>query len=203
MIYGIIPSSLVDYPNELSFVIFFGGCNFKCGYCHNKSIVFKTSDEIRQDKVLLMLEKRKNFIKSVVITGGEPTIYNNKLIEFIKKVKNIGLNVKLDTNGTNPNVLKKLIDDNLIDFIAMDIKNIFSKYNLTCGVDVDVSKIKKSIEIIEDSDIPHLFRSTINKKMHTDSDIIEMNTYIKSDLLLQDYKYSKEQIIDIDYSKED
>ena len=200
MIYGIIPNSLVDYPNDLSFVIFFGGCNFRCGYCHNKSIVFKTSDEIFENEVLSMLDDRKKFIKSVVITGGEPTIYNNKLIEFIKKIKDLGFKVKLDTNGTNPKVLKELIDNKLLDFIAMDIKNVFSKYNSTCGVKVDINKIKESIKLIENSNVSHLFRSTINKKMHTSDDIIEMNTYIKSELLIQDYKYSKEQLIDIDYS---
>lgn len=203
MIYGLQKITFIDYPNEVSFMIFLGGCNFKCPYCHNKSIVFKTSDMIKESDVIKMLKERFNFIKHVVITGGEPTIYGNELIELFKKIKNIGYDIKLDTNGTNPDVIKKLLDLKLVSYFAMDIKNAFSKYNETTGVNVNINNIKESIKLIEDSGIPYIFRSTINKTMHNKKDINEIKTYVKdkSKLIFQDYKYSKEQIVDKDFGK--
>ncbi len=201
MIYGLQKLSLIDYPNEMSFVIFLGGCNFKCPYCHNKSIVFKTTKIESEENVLSMLKERVNFIKHVVITGGEPTIYGQRLIDLIKKIKSIGYKIKLDTNGTNPDLLREIIKLNLIDYFAMDIKNSFGKYNETCGVEVDTNKIMDSIRIIESSNIPYVFRITLNKTMHTEEDINKVKSYIKDkdNLKLQEYKYSKEQIIDKDF----
>lgn len=203
MIYGLQKMSLIDYPDEISFVIFLGGCNFKCPYCHNKSIVFKTSKLEKETEVLNMLKERINFIKHVVITGGEPTIHGDKLIKLIKKIKEIGYNIKLDTNGTNPELIKTLIDMNLIDYFAMDIKNTFEKYNNTTGVDVNINNIKKSIRLIENSNIPYIFRTTVNKTMHNEKDIKTIKTYVKdaNKLIIQEYKYSKEQIVNKDFGK--
>ena len=201
MIFGLTKTSFVDYPGEVSFVIFLGGCNMRCPYCHNKTIVNKENSIYEIDTVLEMLKERKNFLKAVVITGGEPTIYGEKLIELITKIKKLGFKVKIDTNGSFPNVIQKLILNNLVDYIAMDIKNTFSKYETTTNTKVNIEKIKESIKIIESSGIDYEFRTTINKNMHTKSDIKEIFSYIKDPqkLKLQAYRYSKEQLEDIEY----
>lgn len=201
MISGIQKLSLVDYPDEPAFVIFLGGCNFRCPFCYNRSIVEKTTSAYDTDDVLNMIETRSKIINAVVITGGEPTLYGDSLISLILKIKELGFKVKLDTNGTNPTLLKRIIVENLIDFVAMDIKNIFSKYNETTGVNVSINNIKESIEVIEMSDIPYQFRTTINKTMHTINDINEIKSYLKdvSKYKIQTYTYNKEQIKDIDF----
>lgn len=201
MISGIIKSSYVDYPGEIAFVIFLGGCNLGCPYCHNKTIVLRQSNIYPIDSVLDMLKERQGFISAVVISGGEPTIWNNKLKELIIKIKELGFLIKLDTNGTNPEVVKNLLEDDLLDYIAMDIKNSFAKYNSTSGADVDITKIKESIKLIEESGVDYQFRSTLNKTMHTKEDVSLMKSYIKDStkLKFQDYKYSSEQLVDKDY----
>jgi pyruvate formate lyase activating enzyme len=202
MIYGINPSSLIDYPGEICFVIFLGGCNFKCPFCHNKDIVKRHSDIYDRETVFKMLRERKDFINAVTITGGEPTIHGEKLIELIKEIKELGFKVKLDTNGTKPEILKKLIDKKLIDYIAMDIKNTFDKYDETTGINVDIDKIKESIILIEKSNIGYEFRTTVNKEMHTETAIFEIISYIKdnSKLFLQPYRYSTNQLKDVHYT---
>ena len=122
---GFLKNSFVDYPKEIAAVVFTLGCNFNCWYCHNRGIIDKEKYNkplIDESEVLDFLQSRKGFIDGLVISGGEPTLYGEELKEFIKKVKNLGLKVKLDTNGTNPNFVKNLIDEKLIDFVAMDVK---------------------------------------------------------------------------------
>ncbi len=203
MIYGINPNSLIDYPGELSFVVFTGGCNFNCPYCHNKDIVNKNTSTYSNDEILSMLDDRKKLIDSVTITGGEPTIYGYKLIDFIKKIKDLGYKVKLDTNGSNPALIKKIIDNNLIDFIAMDIKNTFTKYYNTIDKSIALDNIKNSIKIIQNSNINYEFRTTVNKTMHSKEDILEIMSYIKdkSKFKLQPYKNTKQQIKDFHFSE--
>ncbi|HHX16389.1 MAG TPA: anaerobic ribonucleoside-triphosphate reductase activating protein [Mollicutes bacterium] len=203
MIAGINPISYNDFPKEISYVIFLGGCNFRCPFCHNSSIVDKRGDEIKFSSVVDSLIERKNFIKAVVITGGEPTIYGDRLISMIKTIKGLGFKIKLDTNGTNPSVLEKILDEGIIDYIAMDIKNTFDKYAETIGCEVDLKRIKQSIKIIEDSNIEYEFRTTINKKNHTTPDIEEIITYIKdkNKYFIQNYQYSKEQICKKDFGR--
>lgn len=201
MIAGINPSSYNDYPKEVSYVIFLGGCNFRCSYCHNSSIVDKKNDVINLSYVIDSLIERKNFIKAVVITGGEPTIYGDELISLIETIKGLGFKVKLDTNGTNPSLLKKIFDKGIIDYIAMDIKNTFSKYQVTVGKAVDLEKIKESIKLIENSNVLYEFRTTINKENHTLEDIEEIASYIsdKKRYFIQNYQYNKEQICKRDF----
>ncbi len=200
---GINPNSFNDYPKEISYVIFLGGCNFRCPYCHNSSVVNKTTENIDVESTLEDLVKRKKLINAVVITGGEPTIYGNELIELMDKIKNLGFKIKLDTNGTNPKLLKKIISLNLIDYIAMDIKNTFKKYKETVISKVNIDDIKESIKLIEKSNVDYEFRCTVNKTQHTKEDIEELVTYIsKPDkLFLQNYQYSKEQIVNKDFGK--
>ena len=129
MIYGIQKLSLIDYPSFPCFVIFLGGCNFRCPFCHNESIVNKKENIYETEEVIKEIQKRTSFINAVVITGGEPTIYGSKLIELMEKIQKLHLKIKLDTNGTNPILLKKIIDLKLVDYIAMDIKNTWEKYS--------------------------------------------------------------------------
>src|SRR3989344_5028215 len=119
---GIQKTTLIDYPGKIACIIFLGGCNFKCGYCYNSDVVFNKTSSISEEEVFSFLETRKKYIDGVCITGGEPTIHK-ELFGFIKKIKALGYKVKLDTNGTNPNTVELLINNNLIDYIAMDIKS--------------------------------------------------------------------------------
>ena len=127
MIGGYLSLSMLDYPNHPSFVIFLNGCNLKCPYCHNNNIVSKQK-VIKKEEIFELLKSRKKLINHVVITGGEATIYGDKLIELIKEIKDLGFFIKLDSNGLKPDILDKVISNNLVDFIAMDIKNTFKKY---------------------------------------------------------------------------
>jgi pyruvate formate lyase activating enzyme len=201
MIAGINSCSYNDYPGEMSYVIFLGGCNFRCPYCHNATIVNCQTLTIDENEVIENLLQRKNFLKAVVITGGEPTLYGEELIRLIKRIKDLGYKVKLDSNGTNPDLLSKIISLKLVDYFAIDIKNIYTKYDLTTGVKVNIEDIKKAIKLIEDSGIDYEFRTTINQTQHTLEDIKEIKTYFKNQnkFILQNYKYSKEQLVNQDY----
>lgn len=201
MIAGINPCSCNDYPGEMSYVIFLGGCNFRCPFCHNATIVNCQTLKIDENEVVENLLQRKNFLKAVVITGGEPTLYGEELIKLIKRIKDLGYKVKLDSNGTNPELLSEIISLKLVDYFAIDIKNNFSKYDLTTGVKVNIEAIKKTIKLIENSGVDYEFRTTINQTQHTLEDIKEIETYFKNKnkYVLQNYKYSKEQLINQDY----
>lgn len=184
--------SLLDYKDELSAVIFTRGCNFNCPYCHNSGLIEGLESElIDENEVLQYLEKRKNHLTGVVITGGEPTIQKD-IQTFISKIKNIGLKIKLDTNGYNPEVLKKLIDNHLIDYVAMDLKSSIEKYDKVVGKKYDFDNIIKSIEIIENSNVEYEFRMTIYKPDIEFEDIKNACNLIKdkSVLYLQNFKMS-------------
>lgn len=171
LISGFDKVTLLNYPGLVACTIFTKGCNLKCPFCHNSSLISGNNDTyIDEDEIFKYLNKRKNIIEGVCISGGEPLLQKD-IKEFIKKIKSLGLKVKLDTNGTNPDLILSLINDNLLDYIAMDIKNIKSKYELTSGAKVKIDNILKSINIIENSGIDYEFRTTIIKEFHTLSDI--------------------------------
>lgn len=176
---GLQKFSFIDYPNKTSAIIFTQGCNFRCEYCHNPELVYYNMYQIPvpEEQVIAFLESRKNQLDAVVITGGEPTLQPN-LIDFIKKVKDMGFLVKLDTNGSNPQVLEQIINQKLVDFIAMDIKAPFDKYNLVCCVPVDIDDIKLSIKLIKNSGIKFLFRTTYDKSKLFDKDIQTMTNFL-------------------------
>lgn len=174
-VYGLEKLSLVDYSNYACAVIFTGGCNFRCPFCHNSGLVDKEVNPISNLEVLEFLEKRRKLLDAVCISGGEPTLQSD-LIDFIKKVKNLGYKVKLDTNGTNPTMLKEIINNNLVDYIAMDIKNSFDKYPLTTGLNcIDLNNIKLSIDLIKESQIDYEFRTTLVKEFHEEKDIMKIS----------------------------
>ena len=169
-----------DFPGNLACIIFTSGCNFNCDYCYNRDLVESKAPEIDQDEIFSYLEERKNMLDGVVISGGEPTIWDD-LIPFIKKIREYGFKVKLDTNGYRPEVLKEIIDKKLVDYIAMDIKAIFNEYFKVIKKDIDTDKLLESIELIKKSNINHEFRTTIIKGMHTIEDLDKMVKLVDGD----------------------
>lgn len=193
-IHGFNKSTLLDYPEHLAATIFLGGCNLRCPFCHNGSLVLRpyTQPVIYEEDVLAYLNKRKNILEGVCITGGEPTLYPDLPI-FISKIKDTGLKVKLDTNGTNPGLVRQLIEDKLIDYIAMDIKNSKDKYGLTSGVnDLPVESIDESISLLLSGKVDYEFRTTLTNELHTKEDIVSIGNWIKGAkaYYLQSYKDS-------------
>lgn len=156
---GFVKNSFVDYPGCISAVIFTFGCPLSCYYCHNKHLL-DTKQFLNQDDIFQYLSKRKNLLDAVVISGGEPTIQPD-LEQFISKIKDMNLLVKLDTCGVNPDVVKNLIQKRLVDYVAMDIKGPLEKYDTICNTKVDKNKIKDTIQIIKQSDIEYEFRTTL------------------------------------------
>jgi pyruvate formate lyase activating enzyme len=160
---GVQRLSLLDYPGKLSCIVFLPGCNLRCPFCHNAEIVTQNHSEIEESSVLEFIESRKTVLDGVCITGGEPTLQKD-LPEFISKVKDIGISVKLDTNGTAPETLQYIIDNRLVDYIAMDIKTSLEKYPIAVGVEsFTTDKIKRSIDMIMRSEIDYEFRTTVSR----------------------------------------
>ena len=169
---GIEKISLVDYKDYLTCVVFTPGCNFRCPFCQNSSLVIsKGSAEIDEDEVLAYLEKKKKLLDAFGITGGEPTMH--KGIEHVyERVKELGLKTKLDTNGTNPELVGRLIDRKLVDYVAMDIKNSFDDYLPIIGLkNFDLSPIKETAALLLENKTEYEFRTTLVKEYHTEENI--------------------------------
>lgn len=169
---AIQPFTLIDFPNHTACTVFTLGCNFRCHYCYNSEFVLPEKiknilpDCIPEKNFFAFLKNRNNLLEGVCITGGEPTIHND-LPKFLKKIKSKGLLVKLDTNGSNPDMLQKIIDQNLVDYIAMDIKTHPDEYEKIIGVSGFSEKIKQSKKILEQSKIQYEFRTVIIPNFHT------------------------------------
>jgi len=197
---GFIQNSMLDWEGKISSIVFFPNCNMKCFYCHAATLVCNPDrlENISVDDILKSLKERKKWIDGVVLLGGEPTLYNN-LSEFIKKIKDIGLKVKLDTNGTNPEMVKKLIDEKLIDCVSMDIKAPLDKkkYDKISLVDTPLEKIKKTINILINSNIDYEFRTTISKQWLSCEDIFEIAKSIKGakKYIIQKFRYVDGEIL--------
>ncbi len=163
--------TVLDYPGHVACIIFTKGCNFRCPFCHNALLVENDDEQIyNEDEIIAFLEKRKKVLDGVCITGGEPLLHK-ELKAFLKKVKAMGYDVKLDTNGSFPERLRELVEAGLVDYVAMDIKNTFEKYSQTAGADVDTDKIKESIEFLLKGTVNYEFRTTVTDELHTASDI--------------------------------
>lgn len=166
--------TLLDFPEHTACTIFTSGCNMRCPFCHNTPLVTgEAQEEFSEEEILSYLRKRQGILDGVAITGGEPLLHKD-IADFIRKIKDAGYQVKLDTNGSRSGVLKALLDEGLVDFVAMDIKNTPVKYALTSGSDVPYDEIAASIELIKQSGIPHEFRTTVVKEHHTEEDIISI-----------------------------
>lgn len=177
---GVQKTSLLDYPDKISAIVFTQGCNFRCGYCHNPDLlqVDSKKDIYSTDVFFDFLQKRQGKLDGVVITGGESTLQKD-LIPFIEKVKSMGFLVKLDTNGYRPDVLENVIADKLVDYIAMDIKAPLDKYSEITNIQADTGKILKSIELVMNSGIDYEFRTTVMKKQLTYDDFDKIGQMIK------------------------
>ncbi len=176
---GFIETSFIDWKGHLSSVLFTGGCNFRCPFCHNSDLVLRYDemDDVPLDFIISRLKRFKKWVDHIVITGGEPTIHKG-LEDLIGIFKKQGMFVKLDTNGSNPHMLKRLVSHNMIDYIAMDIKGPIEGYNRWCGTEVDTEKIKESIRFIMDGRIDYEFRMTVVPFLHKEKDVYEVARYI-------------------------
>lgn len=186
---GLDKMSLLDYEDKISAVLFYKACNFRCPFCHNGLTVLEAEDELLFDAIYDYLKSRKGLLDAVVFTGGEPTLEPH-LKEHIQKVKELGFLIKLDTNGTNPEVVKDLLDSNLLDYIAMDIKNSEEKYPLTSGVkNVDMNKIKDTIHLLMNSGVLYEFRTTLVNEFHNIDDMDALGSLINGAPILYLQKF--------------
>jgi pyruvate formate lyase activating enzyme len=169
---GMQACSLSDYPGRVATVVFTQGCNFRCPFCHNGSLLSLTPSTPAIDEIdlLLRLQARRTLIDAVVVSGGEPTLHND-LPEFLEKLHALDLAVKLDTNGSQPDMLKAIVRSGLIDFIAMDVKAPFAAYDMLAGVHVPLEVIKDSIKFIAASGLEHMFRTTFIAEQLTLDDV--------------------------------
>jgi pyruvate formate lyase activating enzyme len=176
---GLQRVSLIDYPGLISAVVFLQGCNFKCSYCHNPELVDPGLFQpcLRENDIFEFLETRKGKLDAVSITGGEPTL-QDKLPAFIKQIRKMGFAIKMDTNGSQPKVIKNLLAENLLDFIAMDIKAPLEKYKDIVKAAVKPDAIKESINLILKAKITHEFRTTIVKSQLGENDILQIGKLI-------------------------
>lgn len=173
LISGVQPFTLLDYPGAAAAIIFTAGCNFRCGYCHNPEFVLpemlaKVKDSfIPEAAIFNFLETRRGLLEGVVVSGGEPTMHYD-LVPFLKKIKALGFKVKLDTNGNRPAVVRQALDENLLDYIAMDYKTSVSAYGALVGPLAVAENITESVALIKNSGIEYEFRSTLIKDLHSD-----------------------------------
>ncbi|MBP3446622.1 MAG: anaerobic ribonucleoside-triphosphate reductase activating protein [Clostridia bacterium] len=177
---GFQKMTMLDYPGKVACTVFTGGCNFRCPFCHNALLVTEIDEDNlwEESEIIEYLYKRKGIIDGVCITGGEPLMQKD-IAEFIGKVRETGLPVKLDTNGSYPDKLKALVADGLVDYVAMDIKNSKAKYPLTVGIPgYDISKIEESVEFLLSDAVDYEFRTTVVKELHTADDIAEIADWI-------------------------
>jgi len=169
---GLQKLSLIDYPGQIAAVVFTQGCNFRCPFCHNRDLVLPDCyrDQIPVSDVLQFLDERWGKLQAVVISGGEPTLQKG-LLPFMEKVKRLGYAIKLDTNGSRPRVLERIIKKRLVDFIAMDVKGPPDRYDILAGVPIKIEDIRESIRLIVDSGVEHLFRTTVVKPYLSGDDL--------------------------------
>lgn len=196
--------TLIDYPGKIAATVFTVGCSFRCPFCHNPELVlsskYKVSGINTEKDFFKFLKTRKGKLEGVCVTGGEPTI-QPKIINFIKKIKSAGYAVKLDTNGTRPDVLKKIIDQKLADYIAMDIKNQPNRYDATTGTKGDIERINLSVKLIMNSAVPYEFRTTVVPGIHTPKDFIKIAGWIGGAREYWLQKYEETKILDPNLKK--
>ncbi|MCG8341235.1 MAG: anaerobic ribonucleoside-triphosphate reductase activating protein [Chlorobiales bacterium] len=190
---GFLPQSLNDYPGRVSAVIFTRGCNFRCVYCHNPELVLPErlsgSEPISHEWIFSKLSSNRELLDAVVITGGEPTLHDS-LPDFAARVKDLGLEVKLDTNGANPRMLEKLMHEELVDYIAMDLKAALDcgKYSLVCGcvvTDKMIENILRSLRLLHEAGLSCEVRATVHSRYHTKEDITGLVRLVRIPFFLQ------------------
>ena len=197
---GIQRFSSIDFPGRIASVLFTVGCNFRCPFCHNPELVVGPFPSIPEDIIFAFLKSRVGQLDGVVISGGEPTLHHD-LTEFITKIKDLGFEIKLDTNGTNPTVLQELLNKNVLDYVAMDIKHTWEKYNTITRVNHDVESIKKSVNILINSNIEYEFRTTVIQSIHTLDDIVEISENIRGAKVYAVQEFIPTKTLDEKFSK--
>jgi len=201
---GLQKLTLIDYPDKVAATVFLIGCNFKCPFCQNPELVepeeIKKQSRIEERDFFNFLDQRKELLEGVCITGGEPTIQSD-LIDFIKKIKQKGFLIKLDTNGSNPEVLSKLVNEHLLDFVAMDIKTSLDKYEKAIGIKFDLEKIKKSIGLIKDSGLDYEFRTTIVPGIIDEKDIEKMGNWLQGAKKIALQQFQNKKVLDKKFTK--
>lgn len=176
---GLANLTLLDYPGKVACTVFTKGCNFRCPFCHNATLVDNYDcQDITEEQVLAFLQKRKAVLEGICISGGEPTLHKD-LYDFVVKVKNLGYSVKLDTNGTNPQLLTKLIENKLVDYVAMDVKNSPSLYDKTAGCKVDMTAVDQSVQLLKSGVVDYEFRTTVTGNLHDTSSIEQLGKYLQ------------------------
>lgn len=188
LISGLSKTTLLDYPEHLACTIFTGGCNFRCPFCHNRDLVFLNEGMenghvqiYTEEEIFSFLKKRSSILRAVCITGGEPTLQQD-LPELIKKIKGLGYLVKLDTNGCHPDMLEKLLEADLLDYVAVDIKNSPQKYARTIGIpDFDLAPVKETVSCLLSAKdtLSYEFRTTLVKELHEENDMHVICDWIK------------------------
>ena len=195
LIVGLQKLTLLDYPGRVACTLFTRGCNFRCPFCHNASLVVRAEEQrpYTNEEILSFLKKRQGILDGVCITGGEPTLMR-ELPEFIGEIKSLGYSVKLDTNGTRPRVLERLVNEDLVDYVAMDIKNSPEKYAYTVGLpeNYDLTPIMESKNILMEGKVDFEFRTTVAKPFHSEEDFLKIGEWLKGDekYFLQQFKDS-------------
>lgn len=179
-LHGLQKMTLLDFPGRVACTVFLGGCDFRCPFCHNFELVDGSAPPIMDEEELIrFLKKRQGLLDGVAITGGEPCLHKD-LPALIRRIRELGFAVKLDTNGYHPQMLKAVLDEGLIDYTAMDIKNSPEKYALTCGLpEMDLSPIRESIDLLKNSSIDYEFRTTVVAEFHAKEDFPAIGELIR------------------------
>lgn len=201
---GFIKTTFIDYPGKIASMVFLPGCNFRCSFCFNPELIFESDkiEDVSEKEIFDFLEKQKKWIDAVVISGGEPTLQKD-LYDFIRRIKKMGFLVRIYTNGTSPDALKKLIDEKMIDSIAMDIKAPLteSSYESITNTKGFLENVKRSISLVMNSELDYEFRTTVVPGLHSDEDIEEIAKYIKGANLFVLQKFLPENALDTKLKK--
>lgn len=200
---GLQKTSLIDYPAKIASVVFTLGCNFRCPYCHNPNLIAAVSSDNLFDETVVFdfLKQRQGKIDAIVVSGGEPTLQKD-LITFFMKVKELGFLTKLDTNGSNPDILLNLVNSNLVDYIAMDIKSPLEKYSNVVGRNVDILKIQESIDILMQCGVDYEFRTTVVKSQLSINDFEKIGHLLSGAKRYYLQKFVNKTTLDFDFKYE-
>lgn len=198
IISGFQPLSLLDYPGIICSIVFTQGCPFRCVYCHNPELISieapNPNSILKEEEIIDHLIRRKNIVEGVCITGGEPTVHPD-LPDFIRKVKRLGMLVKLDTNGLSPRMIEKLIKDRQVDFFAMDLKHTWERYQEVIGITQQkvIDNCRETFRLIQDSGVPHEFRTTVYSGLHGKEELEEIASQLREGerYALQEIRYGK------------